>query len=116
VVRNCVIICLFGQFREPYWSQVWGALARIAFDAEHTVELRTAEAIKRLVSETECVGVLARSAVAEELRDGRMFELAITDLTLPMPYMLFSRSSKHIPSIEREFRALIRRRLAPASG
>jgi len=45
-----------------------------------------------------------------------MFELAIADLTLPMPYMLFFRSSEHIPSIEREFRAPIRRRLASASG
>jgi DNA-binding transcriptional LysR family regulator len=103
---------LIGQFREPYWSQVWGALTRMSFDADHVVELRTAEAIKRLVEESDGVGVLARSAVEQDLREGRLVELRISDRMLPMPYVMFSRPGQHAGSIEREFRALVRARLA----
>jgi DNA-binding transcriptional LysR family regulator len=112
-LRKCLLI---GQFREPYWSQVWGALTRMSFDAEHTVELRTAEAIKRLVEESDGVGVLARSAVEEDLREGRLVELHVSDRMLPMPYVMFSRPGQHAASIEREFLALIRERLASKSG
>ncbi|MCA1645036.1 MAG: hypothetical protein LC797_06040 [Chloroflexi bacterium] len=107
---------LIGQLREPYWSQVWGALTRMPFDAEHTVELRTAEAIKRLVEESNGVGVLARSAVEQDLRAGRLVELHVTDRMRPMPYVMFSRPGQYAASLEREFRALVRKRLAPGPG
>jgi DNA-binding transcriptional LysR family regulator len=107
---------LIGQFREPYWSQVWGALTRMSFDAEHTVELRTAEAIKRLVEESDGVGLLARSAVEQDLRTGRLVELHLTDRMLPMPYVMFSRPGQHAASIERQFRTLVRERLGSQPG
>lgn len=102
---------LIGQFRQPYWSQVWGSLTRLSFDAEHTVELRTAEAIKRLVEESGGVGVVARSAVKQDLEDGRLVELHVTDRMLPLPYVLFYRPGDHVPAIEREFRALVHKRI-----
>ncbi|MBI2756566.1 MAG: LysR family transcriptional regulator [Chloroflexi bacterium] len=104
---------LIGQFRQPFWGQVWGALTRKPFDAQHTVELRTAEAIKRLVAESDGVGVLPRSAVEEELGDGRLVALHLADVTMPVAYVLFTRSGRTPTQPERAFCALVRERLAP---
>jgi DNA-binding transcriptional LysR family regulator len=100
---------LIGQFQEPYWSQSWLALSKLPFDVDHNVELRNPEAIKRLVLKSRGVGVLARSAVAQEVVEGRLVELKVTDLNVPMPYVLYSRVGGQVRPVEDYFCLLLRK-------
>jgi len=79
------------------------------FDVDHTVELRNPEAIKRLVLKSRGVGVLARSAVAQEVVEGRLVELKVTDLNVPMPYVLYSRVGGQVRPVEDYFCLLLRK-------
>ena len=99
---------LVGQFPEPYFSRYW---AHLSIDSERLVELRTAEAIKRVVESSGGVGVLARSAVEQEIGEGRFVPVRVPDFSLRMPYALFVRPlTAGLPAVER-FRALLLARL-----
>lgn len=102
---------LVGQFMEPAWSQLWAHLARRPFDPEYPVELRTSEAIKRLVEASAGVGVLVRTALAKEIADGRLVPIRVDGFRRTVPYALIYRPLAHpIPVVE-EFRQLLVERL-----
>lgn len=102
---------LIGQFREPHWSHMWMTLTQRPFDVERTVELRTAEATKRLVAEGEGVGIIPRSAVVRELSEGALKALDVTDVPRRIPYAVFTRAGWRPPPVEQRFRDLLKQRL-----
>jgi DNA-binding transcriptional LysR family regulator len=99
----------------PPTPRGWPVFATVAAGPGRVVELRSAEAIKRLVEASTGIGLLARSAVAQEIRAGRFVPLQVTDLALPMPYALFTRAlTRPLPAVAR-FRSLLVERLRSVS-
>jgi DNA-binding transcriptional LysR family regulator len=96
---------MVGVFSELFWGQIHHDLARRGYTWRHRIDLRSSEAIKRLVQAGMGTGILFESSVAAELADGRLVRVPITDPALVQTFCIVRRSESIESPIARDLRA-----------
>jgi DNA-binding transcriptional LysR family regulator len=81
-------VTLVGKFAESFWGQVHYILRERGFTWAHQVDLRSAEAVKRIVSSGDGVGILFASSLDHELAGGSLVALNITEPVFEQTYFL----------------------------
>ena len=105
---------LVGKFSEAYWGRFYYDLQERGCVPSQTIDLSSAEAVKRIVASGVGVGVLFESAVNEELERGDLVALALVDFSYDQTYFLVRSESESTPQAER-LCAFLREALAQAS-
>jgi DNA-binding transcriptional LysR family regulator len=106
---------LVGKFSEAYWGRFSYDLQERGCVPAQTIDLSSAEAVKRIVASGVGVGVLFESAVSEELERGELVALPLVDFTYDQTYFLVRSESESTPQAER-LCAFIRDALALVSA
>lgn len=88
---------LVGKLAEAYWGQVQAELKALGFTWAHEVDLRSAEAVKRIVASGIGVGMLFASSLDEELRSGTLVSLDIANPAFAQTYFLVRRTNATRP-------------------
>ena len=79
---------LVGKFVESFWGQVHYILSERGFAWSHQIDLRSAEAVKRIVSSGDGVGILFASSLEHELATGALVALDIREPVFEQTYFL----------------------------
>lgn len=77
-----------GNFEEGYWAQVYYELRQRGIAWSHRVELRSPEAMKRIVASGLGIGLLFASSIAGELGSGALVALQIAEPRFEQTYFL----------------------------
>lgn len=102
---------LVGKFTEAYWGQLNYDLLRRGYAWAKQIDLRSAEAVKRIVASGTGIGMLFESSVRLELERGELSRLPIVDPMLEQTYCLASRPGAAPPPIAQEFARFLREQL-----
>lgn len=82
---------LIAKFAELFWGQIHHDLARRGYTWPNQIDLRSSEAIKRIVEGGMGIGVLFASSVAAEFADGRLVRLPVADAMLLQTFCILRR-------------------------
>lgn len=107
---------IVGPFAEPYWSEVWERLHSLGFSGSRLMTLRGADAVKRFVESGTGIGMHLRTALLEELGQGRLVPL---QMGTPPPTALYVSAIRPSPRplpIIRVFHDFLRQHLAILKG
>lgn len=99
---------LIGPFTEPNWTEPWQELTRHGCRLDRRIEVHSHEAVKQLVEAGAGVGLLFKSAVTRELREGRLSELTTLNLSPKLPYWLVRRPGMRSGHLVGQFIELLR--------
>jgi DNA-binding transcriptional LysR family regulator len=102
---------MVGVFSELFWGQIHHDLARRGYAWRRQIDLRSSEAIKRLVEAGMGTGVLFESSVAAELADGRLVRVPIEDPALVQTFCIVRRAESMESPLARDVRAHLHRAL-----
>ncbi|HLQ32847.1 MAG TPA: LysR substrate-binding domain-containing protein [Chloroflexota bacterium] len=104
-----------GMYGEGFWTRFLEQLASKGLKVGRVVELKGVEGVKRLVESGQGIGVHLRSAIAREVREGRLMTLNVPDLVPPYRYVLVRRANQGQSSLVSAFSELVRGRLPEMS-
>ncbi len=96
---------MVGVFSELFWGQIHHDLARRGYAWRRQIDLRSSEAIKRLVEAGMGTGILFESSVATELADGRLVRIPIVDPALVQTFCIVRRAESTESPLARDVRA-----------
>jgi DNA-binding transcriptional LysR family regulator len=96
---------MVGVFSELFWGQIHHDLARRGYAWRSQIDLRSSEAIKRLVEAGMGTGILFESSVAAELADGRLVRVPIHDAALVQTFCIVRRAESVESPIARDLSA-----------
>jgi DNA-binding transcriptional LysR family regulator len=99
---------LVGALARAAWHRLWARVAHRPFDAEWVVEVRSAEAVKRVVGMGCGVGILPKSAIRKELASGQLAEIRIPGMLCELPYALFAQQGRRSALVDRFREAVFR--------
>jgi len=100
-----------GMYGEGFWARFLEQVASKGLKVGRVVELRGVEGVKRLVESGQGIGVHLMSAIAREVREGRLMTLNAPNLVPPYRYVLVRRTNQGQPSLVSAFCELARTRL-----
>jgi len=92
---------LVGKFSEAYWGRFHDDLRERECRFARSIDLSSAEAVKRIVASGVGIGVLFESAVKAELERGDLVSLRIGELAYEQTYFLVRSESEPTPQAER---------------
>jgi DNA-binding transcriptional LysR family regulator len=98
---------MVGVFSELFWGQIHHDMARRGYAWRNEIDLRSSEAIKRLVEAGMGTGVLFESSVAAELADGRLVRVPIHDAALVQTFCIVRRAESVESPLARDVRTYL---------
>lgn len=106
---------LIGKFIDSHWRGIFRELEGRGFRAERKVTIIPPEAVKRMVSQGLGIGVLFESSITEELREGSLVRLPISDPSLEQRFCLATRRDDPLSPPAAAFVARLREALSHGS-
>ena len=91
---------LVGKFSEAYWGRVHGDLRERGCGFAQSIDLSSAEAVKRIVASGVGVGILFESTVKAEFEGGDLVRLPVSDFDYEQIYFLMRGPAETTPQAE----------------
>ena len=92
---------LVGKFSDPYWMRIQRDLEERGYAFSQSIDLSSAEAVKRIVLSGVGVGVLFESAVLAELGREELVALPVGEQDYEQPYFIVRPEIESTPQAER---------------
>ncbi|HZU05089.1 MAG TPA: LysR family transcriptional regulator [Chloroflexota bacterium] len=98
---------LVGPFTQPYWTQFFEQLAARGFTLGKHIDLRALEGVKRLVENSNYVGVLFGAALKREFDDRRLVPLVLPEVAYSQTFCLIARRGVPLAPLAQRFRQFL---------
>jgi LysR family transcriptional regulator, regulator for metE and metH len=92
---------LVGKFSEAYWGRFHYDLRERGWPLSQSIDLSSAEAVKRIVASGVGVGVLFESTLKPEFERGELVALPVAEVTYEQTYFLVRSAVDSTPQAER---------------